>query len=196
MGEGATLSEAELAQKQLEAERRLLLEYQASSQVNCLLDLSLDSYLPKSYISDDGERMDLYRRISKIQSVADYRDVIDELSDRYGEAPEACLTLCDVALARQVAGRLGITHIYPFKDQLRLQLTTEGKPDMPKLLALLDMPQYKGQLLFNAGLKPFFIWRQMGLVPSKIPAKLRQLFMDLERHLQNEYERLLASQKA
>ena len=166
--------------------RQQLLEPDPEARVESVVDLALDSYIPAGYIEDEGERMDMYRRIGGIASLADYRDVLDELSDRYGEPPTACLTLCDVALVREVAGQLGITRIGVQADAVVLQLATETRPDMAKLLALLNLEAYRGQLQFNAGQKPGFIWRQAGSRPAAVPARLRRLFGDLDAHLQQE----------
>ncbi len=148
--------------------------------VECMVELALDSYIPRDFIPDDGERMDLYRRISHIASSADYGDVIDEIVDRFGEPPAAVLTLCDISFIRAKAGQMGITRIYVQNGHVVLQLATETKPDMAQVFAMLGLPQYQKNLHFNAGLKPYVLYTHAAKALVAVPAKLRKLFLDTQ----------------
>jgi len=53
-----------------------------------------------------------------------------------------------------------------------------------KLLSdLLSMPAFKGQLLFNAGNKPYVVYRQAARDRKKAPELLRNLFRAAEERL-------------
>ncbi len=161
-----------------------------AARVDCVVELALDSYIPPTYITDEGERMDMYRRIGAISDAAAYSDVLDELQDRYGDPPAACLTLCDVALARQSAGALGISRIHVRAEDLRLELATETRPDMAKLLALPTLENWRGRIHFSAGQRPHFLLRGAAAPLSSAPGLLRRLFLDLEAQLRLEAARL------
>ncbi len=64
------------------------------------LDLSLNAYLPSDYIEDESQKIDLYKRIRQLESEADYRDLQDELLDRFGEFPEEVDLLLQVGLLK------------------------------------------------------------------------------------------------
>ncbi len=99
-----------------------------SSRVDCVLELSLDSYISSDYIEDEGERMDIYRRIAQISDLEIYRDVVDELLDRYGDPPATVTTLMDVAYVRARAGALGFSKISIVKDSAVFSYSTEIRP--------------------------------------------------------------------
>lgn len=151
-----------------------------SSRVDCVLELSLDSYISSDYIEDEGERMDIYRRIAQISDLEIYRDVVDELLDRYGDPPATVTTLMDVAYVRGRAGALGFSKISIVKDSAVFSYSTEIRPDMEQLSRLMNLSDYKGRLLFNAGTKPFVVLRGIGGDQATYPAKLRKLFQKLE----------------
>ncbi|MDI9469085.1 MAG: transcription-repair coupling factor [Bacillota bacterium] len=163
-----------------------LIDPDPTARVDCVVELALDSYIPSSYIPDEGERMDMYRRIGAIQDAAAYRDVLDELHDRYGDPPAACLTLCDVALARQSAGSLGISRIHVRGADLRLELATASRPDMAKLLALPNLDGWRGRIRFSAGQRPHVLLIGAADPLSGAPALLGRLFLDLEARLRQE----------
>lgn len=79
--------------------------------VDCLVDVQVNAYIPEKYISNVNQRLDIYRRISDIRSKSDSIDVIDELIDRFGEPPESVTSLVDIALIRNTAASLGIYEI-------------------------------------------------------------------------------------
>ena len=90
-------------------------------ETECAADLCVSANIPSFYVPSAEQRMDLYRRIAAIRTDEDAGELLDELLDRYGEAPRSVLALLDVALLRTVAGRAGVVDITQKKDQLRLK---------------------------------------------------------------------------
>ncbi|CAN5904574.1 transcription-repair coupling factor [soil metagenome] len=75
------------------------------------IDLPVDAHLPSNYITDEGLRLQAYRRIAAIRDGAGARDVTDELVDRYGALPEQAARLITIAALRAAARRWGISEI-------------------------------------------------------------------------------------
>ena len=71
----------------------------------CAVDIREDAYLSAAYIPGAPQRMEMYKKIARIEEYADYEDILDELCDRFGEPPAAAVTLCKAALIRA----LGVT---------------------------------------------------------------------------------------
>jgi transcription-repair coupling factor (superfamily II helicase) len=72
-----------------------------------IVELPLDAYLPPEYVTDEIERVDLYRRASGTGSLVEVDDLAEELADRFGELPEPARNLLGLSrvkiLAREVA---------------------------------------------------------------------------------------------
>ena len=149
-------------------------------QVPAVVDLDVDAFLARSYIPDEGLRMDMYRRVAGIASLADYQDVLDEWLDRFGEPPAAALTLADIAYIRSSAERHGFSRIHQQQTNLVLTYAEGTAPDMAALSRLLAMPAYKGLLLFNAGTKPYLVYRNAGRDRRNMAELLRRLFIGIE----------------
>ena len=75
------------------------------------VDVKVDAYLPESYVKDDRQRMEMYKRISTLVTDADRADILDELMDRFGDVPPAVDTLLDIAQLRAQANKLGISQV-------------------------------------------------------------------------------------
>lgn len=91
--------------------------------------------------------MDLYRRIAAIRTDDDASDLLDELLDRYGEAPRSVLALLDVALLRSAAARAGVSDISQKGDALRFQLEV-FQPEA--LAAVCSLAKYRRRLVLAA----------------------------------------------
>ncbi len=86
----------------------------------CAVDIRCDAYLSKSYIASAPQRMDMYKRIARVENEADYNDIIDELCDRYGEPNSSAVNLCRIAWIRAMGRRCGFTKIEERDGNIRL----------------------------------------------------------------------------
>ena len=123
----------------------------AAERVECLVDLPITAHIPDSYIGDNAQRLEIYRRIADIRTVEDSMDVFDELIDRFGEPPAAVQGLVDVALLRNMAAGLGIREVRQQMDSVLLYCDKLDLRLGAGLTAAL-----KGRVLISAGSKPYF----------------------------------------
>lgn len=121
------------------------------SPEDCLVDISIDAYIPENYIENLSQRIDCYRKIASITNEEDSRDVLDELIDRYGEPPKAVMGLVNVALTRNTASRLGITEITQRADKVLFFIKS---PEVEQIQELCRV--YKNRVKFFDGAKPYF----------------------------------------
>ena len=75
------------------------------------VELPINAHIPHDYVPGERLRLEAYTRIAAIDSEADAAAVHDELSDRYGEPPEAVRNLLEVARLRAEARRAGLSDI-------------------------------------------------------------------------------------
>ncbi len=125
-------------------------EYVAADKTDCLIDVTLDAYIPERYIEDAAGRIEAYKRIAAIANPDDASDVLDELIDRYGDVPKSVSGLVDISLIRVLAAEAGIYEITQNKDAL---IFYSDKLDLAALRPLLaDMGK---RVLVNASGKPY-----------------------------------------
>ena len=93
------------------AVRQLKGEDVGEARSDITIDLPVRASIPAGYIPDESLRLEAYRRISGILDSDDAMDVIDELTDRYGDVPEEALELINVAEIRAHAEYLGVSDI-------------------------------------------------------------------------------------
>jgi len=73
--------------------------------------INVSAHIPESYIRPSRSRMEIYKRISYIETEADKSELVDELIDRFGDVPVPVMRLMDVALTKALAERAGIRKV-------------------------------------------------------------------------------------
>ena len=124
---------------------------QKKIETECAADLTVNANIPERYVPAPEQRMDLYRRIAAIRTDEDASDLLDEMMDRYGEAPKSVLALLDVALLRAAAAKAGVSDISQKGSSLRFTLAV-FRPEA--LVAVCGLGKYKYRLTLSAGEQP------------------------------------------
>lgn len=132
---------------------------------DCLVDVTINAFIPETYIEDIESRIEAYRRIAGISSQEDSEDVIDELIDRYGEPPSSVIGLVDVALLRNSASKLGIKEISQKGQNILFYLNSNSSVN-----GIMNLTKkYKGRVLVNGSDKGYV---SVKLAPNEMPIVL------------------------
>lgn len=75
------------------------------------IDLPIEAYLPEDYVPNLRHKIDLYRRIAKINDTSEIREVQEELRDRFGPLPTAAKKMLELAELRLDAAAWQISSI-------------------------------------------------------------------------------------
>jgi len=125
-----------------------------TEKVDTLVDLSLDAFLPKSYISSEKTRIDIYKKIAEVENDDDISELIDELVDRFGEPTRAVMNLICISKLRHALTKLKINKVVQNKEVTYIY--TDVKHLKPaKALELL----WQNKLTFMASTKPYFVMK-------------------------------------
>ena len=81
----------------------------ASDQIDW--NLLINAYIPKHYIADEQQKISIYKQIQQIDSEESYRQLQDQLIDRYGEFPDEVADLLEVALIKHYGFQAGVRKI-------------------------------------------------------------------------------------
>ncbi|NLB50738.1 MAG: transcription-repair coupling factor [Clostridiaceae bacterium] len=145
-----------------------------------VVDLPTDAILPDNYVHESGERLDLYRRIASIRNIDDYRDVLDELFDRYGQPPSEAVSLLDIAYIRAYGERVGFSRVRARGTDIELLLSEDASASMDLIADLLASDDQGYPLIFKAGYRPLILVSGAFRKPRQATAILRELFSGSE----------------
>jgi transcription-repair coupling factor (superfamily II helicase) len=122
------------------------------------LDVTADAYIPASYIANEFQKLDIYKRIAGVETKEESEEILEELIDRFGEPPKSVLNLLSIACLKAKAHALFIVDITQREGYLQLTMFERAginPAGIPKLVA-----ESGGRLTFTADKKaPFFAYR-------------------------------------
>ena len=75
------------------------------------IDLPVDAHIPFDYIEVERLRLEMYRKLAEVRTVAKLDEVRAEMTDRYGEPPEPVDNLVHVARFRLMARAAGLSEV-------------------------------------------------------------------------------------
>ena len=94
------------------------------------LDIHAAAYIPEKYIEASASRLDCYKQIAEIRSVADYKRVCLSMEENYGTIPPEVLNLLVIAVLKSFAAKFNIRKISVSGKG--------GRVELPSVNALAD----------------------------------------------------------
>ena len=91
------------------------------------------AYLPDGYVSDSGQKLHLYRRLSKLEDRSEVEHLREEMADRYGPLPPEAERLLDAHLLRLLGQELGIERVFVREREGRITFRAAANPRMSAL---------------------------------------------------------------
>ena len=120
----------------LETAVRRLKHMPAKMKVHVEVDLPVAAYLPDDYVNDRRQKIDLYRRLTRMERFDQVDEIAAELRDRFGELPPPAKRLIKVANLRLEATLWQIHLItmqgkyltFKFSDRKRIAQLSKARP--------------------------------------------------------------------
>ena len=76
-----------------------------------VVDLPVEAHLPDTYVPEEAQKLELYRRLARARSAGDLAAFRQEVTDRYGPMPAPVLRLVEVAELRLAAEGAGVASL-------------------------------------------------------------------------------------
>ncbi|MCM1181342.1 MAG: transcription-repair coupling factor [Clostridium sp.] len=143
------------------------------------VELPVDAYIPASYVKNEGVKLELYKRISGIWTQEDYEDMLDELTDRFGEPPQTVLHLMTIAKLKASAHNACITSITYKKQQVNIEMAKGVEVDMGRLEAFLT--KYMNNIRVVAGPSSGFVIDLEKKNLKKFIGRLEEIVSDIHK---------------
>jgi len=150
------------------------------------IDLEMDAFIPSTYIKNELQKLDMYKRIASVETDAGLMDLEEELIDRYGEPPASVINLLNIALTKAEGHDAYVTSISQKGTVIELKMYERAGLDVAEIPGLLK--KYNGALKMNPGKVPSFDYillpergkKNMIFKPDEVISRLRALFSDMK----------------
>lgn len=144
------------------------------------MDVELDAYIPDSYIRNEFQKLDIYKRIASLESEEEQADMTEELIDRFGDMPRQVENLLKIADLKTKGHQVFATNVVAKGDTIKVPLYEKAGIAPEKIPQLLK--EYNGTLRFQME-PPMFTFIRRPNDKESLVKKLEQLLKDMTRLL-------------
>jgi len=129
-----------------ETVRRLMLGDAAPKLVPAEVTIDTPNYLPDDYIPAQEAKLDIYRRLARLDDVRDVEALRTELRDRFGPPPPPADAMLALAQLRISGGVLGVEGILVRGDEARITFRDTAAPRVKGLSAAFHDVQFQAEV--------------------------------------------------
>jgi transcription-repair coupling factor (superfamily II helicase) len=140
------------------------------------LSLGIALRIDESYITEENQRLRMYKRIAGVDSEQALADARAELEDRYGPLPAGVAHLLEAARLRIECEKIGVSQVDRKRDQLHIRFTESAAVDPGRLMKLVAKNAKRGAQFTPQGILKFPL---TGSRPEEVLTEVRALLETL-----------------
>jgi len=119
------------------------------------VEIKINAHVPGSYISDEIQRIEVYKRIAAVDGTRSAKQVREEIVDRYGKMPKTVENLILISMIRHFAMRAGIVSVTRNGRLFSLKYGNESRVDLNRLMNVMERYEKTAQL--KAATPPYIV---------------------------------------
>ena len=141
--------------------------------IDTAVEIRIDAHVPPSYISDEMQRIEVYKKIAAVDGTKSARQMKEELSDRFGKVPKPVENLILISLIKSAAAKAGIVSVTRSGRIFSLKYGETIAPNAQKLIAVLA--RYPGTAQLKATEPPYIMLKPQGRAVDALLTFLRDI---------------------
>ena len=115
-------------------------------QFDTTIELDMDAFIPPTYIPNEFQKLDIYKRITGIENQEESEEMLEELIDRFGEPPKSVENLLTIAQLKAKAHSCYYTEIKENGDKIKFTFYNQAKINPANIAQMAE--KYEGALQF------------------------------------------------
>ena len=121
------------------------------------VDMDMDAYIPATYVKNEVQKLDIYKRIADIGNEEELMDMQEELLDRFGDMPAAVNNLLNIALLKSNCHNVYISGLVHKENEVKLVMYPKAKVAVEMIPEMIT--KYQGRLKFVPQANPYFMYQ-------------------------------------
>ena len=148
------------------------------------VDIKVDAFIPSSYITDEIQKIEVYKKIAAIENINDFMEIKSELEDRYSSIPDSVYNLMDIAYIKSICKGLYIEDIKEIAKELRFKFV-KGYKGFEGIYSVL-LKQYKDDVILYFGETPSFAIKLANIKKETALEYYKKLLEDISENSQKK----------
>jgi len=147
------------------------------------VELTIDAYIPDSYINDGHQKIEMYKRFRALSSFEEVSELREEMIDRFGNYPQEVDYLFQIAEMKIHASKTKLESIKQHKDTVTILMSEEGTKEID------------GSKVFEV-CSPYGRMAGLGMEDNRLKITLNVKNMDTDKWLSTAYDIIKNLEKA
>ena len=161
----------------------------SEEKTDATINLDVEAYIPQSYIDDEQQKIEIYKRIRQFKNFDQYQEVQDDLIDRFGDYPDEVSNLLEIGLLKMDADRALVDQIFQKKDEITIVFSKKATTRLAGSQFLAAVSQTKLSTSMNVDNLQMKI-----TIKKKTDQTLAQIILEMQ-NLLSEIAKMLSSQE-
>lgn len=128
---------------------------QVEEEYEIQIDLNISSFIPNKYIESGSQKIEIYQDIALCKTEKDIENIIDEITDRFGNMPNEVENLLEITRIKQLARKANIIKVMQKGNKIVFNLNPK-KFNMDAVPKIIE--QYKDKVKFSSGINPYITY--------------------------------------
>lgn len=158
-------------------------------KTDATINLDVEAYIPQSYIDDEQQKIEIYKRIRQFKNFDQYQEVQDDLIDRFGDYPDEVSNLLEIGLLKTDADKALVDQIFQKKDEIMIVFSKKATTRLSGSQFLAAVSQTKLSTTMNVDNLQMKI-----TIKKKADQTLAQIILEMQ-NLLSEIAKMLSSQE-
>lgn len=148
--------------------------------IETTVDLSVDGYIPSTYIENEEQKIEIYKKIAATTSKDDIYDITEEIIDRFGNPPKQVDNLLKISYIKTLCHKLHVKSITQSGSTVNIELYTVNDLNQDIIGFLIE--NYNTKIKFDVSKEPVIKYKLDSTEQMLILAELEKFFEILNNY--------------
>jgi transcription-repair coupling factor (superfamily II helicase) len=152
----------------------------ADEDIETSVDLSVDGYIPSTYIENEEQKIEIYKKIAATTSKEDIYDITEEIIDRFGNPPKQVDNLLKISYIKTLCKKLLVKSITQTGVTVNFELYSVNDLNQDIIGFLIE--NYNTKLKFDVSKEPVIRYKLDSTEQMLILAELEKFLEILNNY--------------
>ena len=138
-------------------------------EIDVQIDINVSSYIPDEYIENSTQKIEVYQDIALCKNEEDILDVIDEITDRYGNMPQEVNNLIEITRIKQLCKKANIIKVNQRRENV---VFTFSEKEFNTEIVQTLLQKFRNRIKFSPGAIPYITFKIQNL--SNITQEIKE----------------------
>lgn len=150
------------------------------ADIETSVDISVDGYIPSTYIENEEQKIEIYKKIAATANKEDIYDITEEIIDRFGNPPKQVDNLLKISYIKSLCKKLHVKSVSQSGININIELYSANDLTQDMIGFLLE--NYNSKIKFDVSKEPVVKYKLNSTEQMDILTELEKFFEILNNY--------------